>query len=363
MPSWFDQTSPSDVLGQRLAWPAPAGDFCRRPLPAESRWIARSALQKAIRRGETERALEIGLGLLGVNPDYTWRALLTVALEDVGFGSPECVLWATAARLKPFRDASGETVLLAALIREMCAAPKTRSACDLSYLIDEGSPELLRRFSELSTSALLQKVEANDPQETYAALAVLRGVVPAPFKTRPPDREGVLQACEIMRAQLPLRHARAAAMAYMRPLDNLSIGIFPAARMGQQVDDPEIIQDLFPTSMEIEGYPSEAYDQHERVGRRAIRALSAELRTEAATLAALSANKAFSAVADALFLVEGALLDRRVSGGELEGLRSASDELTMTRHGLTPEQGLAVREIVRTSIPRLNEHRRRLAAA
>jgi len=105
-------------------------------LKPEHRWIARSALQKAVRRGFRSDALRIAALLHDLDPTYTWRAVLTIALEDVGFGAPDCITWATAARFKAFRSQIDEQALLSALVSEMCLALKTRSACELSWVTD-----------------------------------------------------------------------------------------------------------------------------------------------------------------------------------------------------------------------------------
>jgi replication-associated recombination protein RarA len=54
-----------------------------QPMPCD-RWVARSALQKAIRRGETEIALSALASLLNQDPATIWRHLGIIAIEDLG---------------------------------------------------------------------------------------------------------------------------------------------------------------------------------------------------------------------------------------------------------------------------------------
>src|SRR6266516_3737456 len=49
-----------------------------------SPWIAMSALQKAIRRGQEHLALRAAATLLHVSPERLWRRCGCIAFEDVG---------------------------------------------------------------------------------------------------------------------------------------------------------------------------------------------------------------------------------------------------------------------------------------
>jgi hypothetical protein len=349
-----------DLLAEEgFAWVAQRARLTPEPSrvdPAD-KFIIRSALQKAVRRAQTDRAVELALRLHRIDRAYVWRAALTVAVEDVGLGSPQAVLWATVAQSAPFRHRVGELPLLIALVREMSQALKSRAACELAFVVDTGEPEVFRRFGQMTTAQLLARVEDADPYEAYAALAVLRGVVPKGYRLRPPDREGVLRTQEIIHNQLPFHHARAAATALMRPLDEMSIAVFPAFRLGHDAGDAEIVGDKFPEGHLIGSYPTEAYDQHERLGRRAIRRFARDLRKRHAAFRQLPEPTIHAAVADAVFIEEGQCLNRWIGSSDLRRLRREADDWSLTRHGLAQPSGHAVREIVRSAIPELNDHR------
>ena len=51
------------------------------------RWLALSAMQKSIRRGDGLTALRALRTLYQHDPSSTWRRLLIIACEDVGIGS------------------------------------------------------------------------------------------------------------------------------------------------------------------------------------------------------------------------------------------------------------------------------------
>lgn len=63
--------------------PFALGSIPLDPLPCDS-WIARSCLQKAIRRGDTALAVRALANLFLHDPRTVWRHLTIIALEDVG---------------------------------------------------------------------------------------------------------------------------------------------------------------------------------------------------------------------------------------------------------------------------------------
>lgn len=353
-----------DLLAdEAFAWVAQRARLTPEPrgVDPDDKFVIRSALQKGVRRGQSERAVELALALHRIDRAYVWRAVLTIALEDVGFGSADAVLWATAAQSAAFRGRVGELPLLIALTLEMSRCLKTRSACELSFVVDVGEPDAFRLFGGMTTDELLARLEDGDPYDAYLALSVLRGVVPKGLMIRPPDRQGVLRACEIIEDQLPPRHARAASAALMRPLDNMALATFASFRMGHEAGDAEIVRDQFPESRRIGGYACEASDQHERLGRRAIRLFTRSLREAYQLVRQLPEAAASAAVADAVFIVEGQCLNHWITSENLSRLRREADDFSLTRHGLTQAQAHDLRLIVRDALPQLNDARASLA--
>src|SRR5690349_10324080 len=73
-----------------------------------SEYLAASLLQKAIRRGRNELALQAAATLLQSSPERLWRRLACIAFEDVGIGDLEAVAHTTAAMAgKRFRAQLG----------------------------------------------------------------------------------------------------------------------------------------------------------------------------------------------------------------------------------------------------------------
>lgn len=102
------------------------------PLGVDS-WIARSVMQKAIRRGMGDLACRAAAQLLLIDQRTLWRRLLITAMEDLG--SPEID---TAARIvAAWRNRSwrhqvgGDWPVIAELVRRSAETPKCQSTNDL----------------------------------------------------------------------------------------------------------------------------------------------------------------------------------------------------------------------------------------
>jgi MgsA AAA+ ATPase C terminal len=129
-----------------FACPSPPLDAIK-PLPCD-RWLASSALQKAIRRSEVLVAQRALRTLYRHDPRAAWRRLLVIACEDVGIGSLDAVT--TAIRLgtdaKACREAGGDEAAALATAQMLAEAPKDRST-DMLYAAAQHDPalEVLRK--------------------------------------------------------------------------------------------------------------------------------------------------------------------------------------------------------------------------
>jgi replication-associated recombination protein RarA len=96
---------PNRIRRQRSSTPLESVD----PLPCD-RWLAASALQKAIRRGDAPTAQRAARTLYRHDPRSAWRRLLVIAYEDIGIGAPAAVISTTlhSANPKARREAGGD---------------------------------------------------------------------------------------------------------------------------------------------------------------------------------------------------------------------------------------------------------------
>lgn len=103
-----------------------------------------SALQKEIRRGNTENAVLLAYEMVCTSPaleDYLWQRLLVIAVEDIGFGEPQApaLIHALHRTLQSFDRALGERRLFAVhAVRYLCGCPKDRSSDEMVNWVIEG---------------------------------------------------------------------------------------------------------------------------------------------------------------------------------------------------------------------------------
>ena len=327
--------------------------------PSADRWLLRSALQKAVRRGQAHRAAQLADGLREIDPDSFWRSLAVIAVEDVGFGDPDMITFTTAAISKTVRSRVGDDSGLArSLVHRMCRAPKSRACCELSVAVDMGRPDLIQAMGELPDHDVIDALQAQNCGTVYVALGLIRGRFPG----RPP-RTGVARALveEILTDRLSRDRsaARAAVHAFRRPVDTMSFALAPVTRMLLDQPDARIVDETsrWREGAEIMGIQAEAYDRHTRSGGLALKALHTSLSRRHAWLGVIHKQRAARALGSAVFLEEGGLVDRRLDSPALAILRECQDRALMTAYGLPEILHDRVRALVKEEVPRLNRAR------
>jgi replication-associated recombination protein RarA len=96
-----------------------------------------SALQKEIRRGNTENAVLLAYEMVLTSPameDYLWQRLMVISVEDIGFGEPNApiLLNALYRMLGTFDRSVGERKLFAVhAVRYLCRSQKDRSSDEM----------------------------------------------------------------------------------------------------------------------------------------------------------------------------------------------------------------------------------------
>ena len=136
----------------------------------------------------------------------------------------------------------------------------------------------------------------------------------------------------------------------------MSVAILPAFRIHCRSKEATR-RDVMPESILVAGYASEAYDQHERTGRKALAAFSNRLVASHPTLESISPVARRQVVMDGVFVVEGQRADVRWSDSERDSYRSVFDDFMLTRHGISADQAKSLRDRIGLEIPYLNEQR------
>jgi hypothetical protein len=239
-----------------------------------SKWRVASALQKAIRRGQTETAIRMANGLHGHEPGYVWRRLCTVVLEDIGVGDLDlCGRFLWVATRPAWRQANGgDLPLLYMLVEQMCAAAKDRNACDLPGWADmDPMLEAHRQAAlDLSLEELTSLLVNPDVPLVNRALifqALGHRDHPSFGKT-----EGFKAGLEALReAGFPELVLEVARMGRSKQYETPPYGIPLVWWLLQQAKTVEVVPDELIELPMIGSFPSSAFDMHNREGKRALK--------------------------------------------------------------------------------------------
>ncbi len=354
----------------------PGGD-----LPNIDRWLAASALQKAVRRGNEEEALSCARLLSDVDPQRLWRRIAVIAMEDVGVGDVEATtqaLW--ACRSKAWRGRhGGEWHVASCVVSALCRALKSRDTDDLSIVADR-HPDFGEHRVELASAPtkVLRDVLADRgrplPARALAALYLLgTSRYTAPFlPERPGDIRELLDVYQHLGVPEHVLGAVVAGAAKERGPLPVNLGLLwlhlTALRAGTRsprcgagaADGDGTVSESRPVSLgRINGVSSEAYDMHTRTGKQALAYFS---RACAPVREHLSRHvpdgSIYALVSSIVFRVEGARLDRRLvyeGSAEIEAMAGVAE---LAHDGLPVQMVPEALDVVRRHLPDL--HRARL---
>ncbi len=298
-----------------------------------SPWVAMSMLQKSIRRGETQRALQAAATLMQAAPEKLWRRLGGIAFEDIGVADFETISLAVAGLSgRRWRaEVGGEWTVAQYLVKRLAGAPKCRAVDDLFMLVDRHprycklrlnlasgsmaeSMELLRYGTTLEERALAiwssnaflreghSKRSSRDPFQLFEHFETL-GV--------PPD---VLAVSE---------------QGYRKTRETLPL-LFPLIHQHKPTTD-DVMDDLLPDERIVQGVPMFAVDHFCREGREAYKQF---LRTDCPTAKWICANvprsNQIALLGMLVFAVEGGQMRKRLRWELADRLR---DTWTRECHG------------------------------
>ena len=365
---------------QNLASNAP--DFNPRPLsnPA-NKPIARSAFQKAIRRGNTDLALSMGEFLMDYDKSYAWYTLATVLIEDVGIGDFDLISYGCLTTLKSFQEQGSDPrfshKLYASMVARACAAPKSRACCELSLgyemILKHQQCNQLHFDEEVSVDALINELSGTDTVKLYEACVILRKKFRGMgLKSLTPALEQILNLIQ------DTSMSRACMLSFERTVDNMNLALFPIVRAMQSSKGSTLVKlekDTWPESVIIGSVPSESYDMHTLLGGKSLSILWGKLKKDWPLLGDLEMSPPFEdwkktkALGSLVFIVEGGLVDRRLSNWFLDDIKKYQDVNFAKGYGIMPVGGdggsiekdkhdlLEFCKKVKDSIPELNSIR------
>ena len=284
-----------------------------QPMPCD-RYVARSALQKAIRRGDVDIALQALAALLIRHPAGLWRGLTIIALEDVGVAGMNTVAGVVAAaRDRNWRrDHGGEWRVASVLVKRMSEEVHCQAACDLSLkLANDPAMHPLRvealEFDACELATIVADSAAGLHHRAVAVLALAGGLA---------EEQRFLQPAAVFEALGSTgqsAHVVATAHAAWKiARDDMAL-LLPLVWDEWMKEESSMVRDdAFALTEMIAGVPSYAIDQHTRPGQGVIRAFLSKDDHLLALLdsAGVPTARRQKVTGDLLFLFEGGLVKR-----------------------------------------------------
>lgn len=286
----------------------------QQPLPCD-RYIARSCLQKAIRRGEVVLAQRALANLFEHDPATVWRHLVIICLEDVGIANVGLLAQIIAARQdRRWRaQLGGDWQVLAGLVRLMAESVHCQAACDLLLRVmnDPAFDQDRADALEAEPSSLAETVgNPTEKIELRAIAAMAMGGCLAEGQLNK-DPCGLF---DVMAEHGQFSSVVAACRAAWKISRNPMAMLLPLIWEAWMKDDRHhIADDTLPAAQMMRGVPGYALDQFTRVGNTISRAFLREcdeLRS-VFEVAGVSSADFSSTLGDLIFLLEGGLVRRR----------------------------------------------------
>ena len=279
------------------------------PLPCD-RWLASSALQKAIRRGEVLTAQRALRTLYRHDPSSAWRRLLIIACEDVGIASLPALLIAARGSARASRQTERDEAASLAIVRTLAEAPKDRSS-DLLLAIVLHDPALETMRARCRSVPLARRLEwAAEPTLSLRERAVAAWLASG-IESRGEARVGPGDLGGLMRSYaglgVPEALLEAVATTIRRTREPLAL-FLPLLWLTAAGSETELAHSSPPPSGQIDGVPLYALDKHTRLGRQAIGRFAKESAPIAQFLAEHDRSGNTAALGMAVFYAEGALI-------------------------------------------------------
>jgi hypothetical protein len=256
----FDQTSTLDPIIPLLC----------------DRWLALSAMQKAIRRGDSLTAQRALRTLYQHDPSSTWRRLLVIACEDVGIGSLDAVVL-TARRSANAKARCDEAAALATA-QMLAEAPKDRSA-DLLFAAALHDPTLEIARLRCRSASIARRLDfVADPTLSLPerALAVWHS---SGVESRGERRVGPGDLDALMRTYaglgVPEQLIEAVAVAVKKAREPFVL-LLPLLWLAAAGSEAEFVDPPFAPLRLVNGVPICALDRHTRLGCQAIKRFAQE---------------------------------------------------------------------------------------
>lgn len=287
----------------------------------EKKWRVVSALQKAIRRGLVDQSMRYAHALLTIDRAYLRQRLVVIALEDVGLanvlGTALTLLWAGD---KFMRAGPLERNGLLACVRSMASGIKDRTLTDAYILSTVGK-------AQAGWGIPIHGYDAHVSSHPYLPWAVRYIATRGRTMCRYPMAcWAVSQWEDMVSTAASLREAP----------------IGPPVLVGKVI--------------------SSAYDQHNREGKQAIAYFAKACAPVREFLTARLDLNPLRVLGLAVFLEDGAVLDKMLCSPSLDSIRLGARNVDFYKYGLMPDTGEQLCVLVRDNLAALDQARSRVVA-
>lgn len=326
-----------------------------KALPGD-RWLSASAMQKCIRRSETETALRAAVTVWQQDRRSFWRRAHTTAVEDIGIASVDTVVKVLTAHEAPaWRRRMGDLRVGLYLVKQMCDAPKSRAG-DQTYTICDRAPDLNNLRQELSHSheETLSDFVLNDClplEQRLLSLWLIAGTRRLPSENLP-QREGIPElAIEVLRSmEAPAALTESCIAVLFRTQWPLAL-FQPLLWREFQKQCPAIINETLPVSPDVEGIPLYGADQYTRIGKACLR----EFQRTVPSLRQFSTKQ----LGTGLFYIEGEKTDQTLTSQALDNYRQAGEMADLESTGLHQAECIGLKQCMIENVEILHDIRQR----
>lgn len=344
---WDHRNGDNSVLGEPLGY---------------DKWIASSALQKCVRRGDAQLALRAAVTFAALDSVGLWRRLISIACEDIGAADAGTMIETVAVATSPqWRAEHNEMRVLASVIRRLTEAPKDRSA-DLAMLTVRHYDGLEPRRKICRRATLGRRLQLlTDPHTSLLDRAVAawfssgldfryeRLVGPGNL-----DRLGYAYRALGVASEL----SAAAITTGRRTREPFTIVVSLVWLEIQRSGGGVVREADIPESPEIDGLLLCSVDEHTRTGKQAIARLVAEEPDLRNCLSRYVPKSRWTTAAQhAAFYVDGASVARRLDWSQSHSLEKLGIEADLGSAKVPPEGVRPLLDSMRSCLPRLNELR------
>lgn len=286
------------------------------------KWKFSSALQKSIRRGYSEDAVRYAMVFHSLDATAFWVRLVVISYEEIGMGGVmELALTLIAARSSRWRKKVGEVKVLQFIVKMLAEAVKDRSCCDYMQVLWY-HPRKYREMNALRTATQEELSgfalsERNTTSFRTCSAWLLAGTDRFENKQLPlrsGSREKFCNIVEQMKIPAIVKYITIRGMTacrYPMPL------VYPFL---WQMKEKSLYINVERTTFPVERYyigglPSESWDQYVREGKKSFAYFSKACEPVNEWFTSkriLGSDARVAAIGAAVFIMDGALLDRRL---------------------------------------------------